>query len=268
MTKGKFTIVRCEAPGFEAVAASSQRALARHMHDQFGIGVVVAGAQKSISGRGMVEAWAGDTITVNPGEIHDGAPIGDAGRAWKMLYLEPAIVAEAVGHISQGRKGIAEFTSPVFQTPSLATHFHQLFAALTNGAGQSPMHREELLLQLLAATMCGKDEPGDQGVPAAVRYARELIDDDPSAPLMLADLAQASGLSRFQVLRAFAKATGLTPHAYLIQRRVQLARRLILRGMPLAQVAADSGFADQSHMTRLFLRQYGISPGMYADIAG
>src|SRR5690606_41474193 len=100
--------------------------------------------------------------------------------------------------------------------------------------------------------------------PAASARARALIDDDPAAALSLADLAHASGLSRFQVLRAFARATGLTPHAYQLQRRIGLARRLIAGGAALSEAAAASCFADQSHMTRVVVRQYGITPGIYA----
>lgn len=71
-------------------------------------------------------------------------------------------------------------------------------------------------------------------------------------------------MSRFQLLRGFAAATGLTPHAYLMQRRLHLARCLIQTGVPLAQAAAEAGFADQSHMTRLFSRCYGVTPAAYA----
>ncbi len=90
------------------------------------------------------------------------------------------------------------------------------------------------------------------------------IDDAPARPISLADLARESGLSRFQLVRAFARATGLTPHAYLMQRRIDLARRLIADRTPLAEAAAASGFADQAHMTRLFVRNYGVAPGAYA----
>jgi AraC-like DNA-binding protein len=56
---------------------------------------------------------------------------------------------------------------------------------------------------------------------------------------------------------------GITPHAYLVQRRVRLARGLLAAGRTPAQAAAEAGFADQSHLTRAFLRQLGVTPGRY-----
>ncbi|MFV6430423.1 helix-turn-helix domain-containing protein, partial [Klebsiella pneumoniae] len=57
---------------------------------------------------------------------------------------------------------------------------------------------------------------------------------------------------------------GMTPHAYLLQRRLSLVRKLIWGGMNLVDAAIAGGFADQSHMTRLFVRSYGYTPGHYA----
>ena len=77
-------------------------------------------------------------------------------------------------------------------------------------------------------------------------------------------LAEACGLSRFQVVRGFARATGLPPHACLLQRRGHVARQPVAAGTPLAEVAARCGFADQSHLTRVFGRTFGLPPGAYA----
>jgi AraC-like DNA-binding protein len=71
-------------------------------------------------------------------------------------------------------------------------------------------------------------------------------------------------MSRFQLLRAFALEIGLPPHAYRVQRRVVLARQWIARGVSLADAAAAAGFADQSHMTRAFVRLLGVTPANYA----
>jgi AraC-like DNA-binding protein len=271
MTKGQFRIFRCAIAGVEAVEASTRHAFARHIHEQFGIGVIDHGAQKSFSCRGVVEAGPGHAITVNPGEVHDGAPIGDAPRSWKMLYFDPALIIEAVDHISEGKTRVFEFSAPVIDRAVVAARFSQLFSLMTSDADDSDgngvaMLREELLLQLLADTMRGQAAFAlEQGVPESILRVQHRIDADPAAPLALADLARESGLSRFQVLRGFSRATGLTPHAYIVQRRTHLARHLIARGTPLAEAALASGFADQSHMTRIFARQYGISPRMYAE---
>ncbi|MFZ6643911.1 AraC family transcriptional regulator [Undibacterium sp. TC4M20W] len=261
----QFTMLPCHLAGVEAVRAQSRHKFGRHMHEQFGIGVVVQGAQKSLSGMGMVEAMAGDTITVNPGEIHDGTPIGENGRCWQMLYVEPALIASLMDDITEGKTAQAEFYLPVMRDKRISQAVQTLFATMTSPQG---MHAsaEEQMLMLFARVM----QPASllsqsvQGVPSAIQHARSRIDDDPAAILSLQDLAQQSGLSRFQLLRAFAKATGMTPHAYILQRRLHHARRLIAAGMPLVQVAMDSGFADQSHLTRLFVRNFGISPGVYS----
>jgi len=247
--------------GVDAVEARSDHVFPRHTHEQFGIGVILRGAQTSASGRGMVEAEAGDVITVNPGEVHDGAPIGDGGRAWRMLYFEPALIADAAEDVGEGDPRAFEFTQPVMNDPRAAASFLQLFAAMTEA--DAPLRREELLLFLLDRMR--ERRRGNGPLPSTrISAARTAIDDAPAETRTLGELGGLCGLSRFQLLRGFAASTGFTPHAYLMQKRVDLARRLIARGTPLAEAAAVSGFADQSHMTRTFSRKYGLSPGAYA----
>jgi AraC-like DNA-binding protein len=263
MTIGRFIMRRAAMRGVEAVEASTRHAFPRHTHQQFGIGVIHHGAQRSASGRGMVEAGPGDIITVNPNEVHDGLPLGDGSRSWRILYFEPDLIARAASDISQGRVVECEFAHPVMTDAGSAGLFAQLFAAMTAATSRpGTLRREELLLSLIAGVM--EERAERDPVPVAVGRALELIDEQPAEAITLGALAAETGLSRFQVLRGVARATGLTPHAYLMQRRVDLAKRLIAAGTPLAEAAATSGFADQSHMTRLFVRKYGVSPGAYA----
>jgi len=264
MTNGRFKIFRCGIQGIDAVASDTCHVFPRHTHEQFGIGAVDRGAQKSLSGRGMVEAGPGDAITVNPGEVHDGAPIGDAGRAWRILYFDPSLIADATNDMSEGKRSVCEFAHPVIRDPRVANRLRKLFSVVTSGdKDKTALKREELLLMLLSPVL--QKRVARASIPNAIFEAKSLIDDDPARSITLADLAQVSGLSRFQVLRAFVRSTGLTPHAYLVQRRIDVARRLIAVGTRLAEAAAASGFSDQSHMTRIFVRRYGISPGAYAD---
>jgi len=262
MAAAGFRMLRCEIEGVEAVEAETRHSFPRHMHEQFGIGVIHRGAQKSLSGRGMVEAEAGDVITVNPNEVHDGMPVGDA-RAWRILYFDPDMFLSLAAEAAKGSSMRFEIPHPVLRDGAIARRFQALFAAVTGEA--DAMRSEELLLGLTADILReGSGEEADQPLPSSVARARDLINDDPSGDISLARMARESGLSRFQLVRAFSRATGLTPHAYLVQARVHLARRLIGGKMPLAEVAAASGFADQSHMTRCFVRSLGLTPGALA----
>ena len=97
-------------------------------------------------------------------------------------------------------------------------------------------------------------------IPGAVRRAREYIDahvaDNPS----LDTLADVAGVSAFHLLREFKKAFGLAPHAYLIQRRVEQAKHLLLKGKSLRHVAIEAGYYDQCHLSREFSRFFGVPP--------
>ncbi|QND47717.1 AraC family transcriptional regulator [Rhizobium lusitanum] len=268
MKTGQFKMFRSHVAGIKAVKAETGYSFPKHTHDQFGIGIIESGAHASLSGRGLVRAEAGDVICFNPNEVHDGMPIGES-RTWTMLHFDPPLIGDLLRDIGEGGIGEVEFPSPVIRSSQVVAWFKALFPLLVgNSEPQDALLRDGLLLSLVAAVMGeGARTSRAIAVPASIGCARDLIEDDPSAPLTLAELADACRLSHFQFLRAFTKVTGLTPHAYLLQRRIHAARRLIAAGTPLAEAAFASGFADQSHMTRLFVRNFGISPGAYAAAA-
>ena len=102
------------------------------------------------------------------------------------------------------------------------------------------------------------------GPGAALVRAREQLADGAQPPPSLAELAREAGLSRYQFLRAFSARFGLPPAAWAGQQRLARAERQLACGMALADAAAASGFADQSHMTRAFSRFRGYTPGQFA----
>ena len=241
-----------------AVTASSALSFQRHSHDEYGIGVMLAGAQRSWSGRGHVEAFPGDLITVNPGEVHDGMAIGDS-RKWAMLYLDPRKVSAIAADIHEGRRD-AEFINPVFRNVAANHRFAAAFAAHESGDEDA---MDEQLILLLAGVLGDATAP-EARVPSRIGQIKERIDDDPVADHPLDELARISGSSRFKALRGFTALTGLTPHAYIIQRRLDLAKSLIRSGVGLAEASCEAGFADQSHFHRAFVRRFGMTPVAYA----
>jgi AraC-like DNA-binding protein len=118
------------------------------------------------------------------------------------------------------------------------------------------------LLEALARQQGRTDQP-ETGFSRGVKRARAYIDEKFASDFSLDDLAGFAGLSRFHLVRIFKRATGLTPVAYRNQRRIDAARRLLRRGLPIAEIALEVGFADQSHLTRQFQRLMGTSPARY-----
>jgi AraC-like DNA-binding protein len=256
----RVTQYRSAIRSIEVLELTSNHSFPRHSHDHYGIGIVLSGAQRSWSGVGQVESLPGDVITVNPGEMHDGTAIGGRVRRWRILYFEPSYIAKQMAFETTQE---VEFASPSLRDPWLARLVHALFHHVTLGIG--PLTIEENLVPIIVRLMsAGRQSTAESRRPSpSIAKARARIDGDPSAQITLSELALLSGVSRYQLVRGFAHELGATPHAYIIQRRVRLARQLLAAGETIAGAAHRTGFADQSHLTRAFVRQFGVTPGRY-----
>lgn len=253
--------------GIDPMTAETDRAFPKHTHDQYGIGLIDSGGHASWSDRGHVEAGPGHFICANPAEVHDGRAIGGQIRRWRILYFEPSALSEARTDIFEGSNTSFAFAAPVFADEPLHRQFNDAFRyAVTNSELRDKMACETAVLKLTARLSTHSSLPfeRDSGPTACIRRAKNRIDDDPTATLTLIDLAKDTGLSRYQLIRSFTRQLGLPPHAYILQRRLALARRLIRTGRSLSEVAVVAGFYDQRHLTRCFARQYGVTPSRYA----
>lgn len=268
--------------GVHGTLIESDRRYGKHWHATYGVGLLEAGAQSSASGRGEVDAYAGDLITTNPGEVHDGRPLGAPARRWRMIYLEPEVLRGMLDDPGAHAADALALTRPVMQDGRLRASLSNCLRRMETGHAAhwtNPLHRlafEEALVEtcgmLLArhATAAMEAAPRMRVVPGRgeppgdpIARARQRIADDPLDAPGLSELAALAQLSKYQFLRRFAQRYGLTPHAWLLVRRVEHARRLIAAGQTLAESAAASGFADQAHMSRLFLRHFGYTPGAW-----
>ncbi|NDL66038.1 AraC family transcriptional regulator [Acerihabitans arboris] len=251
-------------PGLEAMSLLTEHAFPRHSHDQFGIGIFIQGAQHSWSNIGKVESSAGDIIMVNPGEIHDGIPL-QGPRGWHMIYINPEVVAQELRDLSK----VDDFVMrPVVSDQELRFHMRNLFTEINTICPDRTAVEEAFLLCLMRVTHYHifSKQQGKTYSPA-IALAKQYLDDSPEEKVTLSMLSSLCGVSRFQLIRGFSRETGVTPHAYLVQSRVRLARRLLLEGKKITDTALVAGFADQSHLTRAFQKQFGITPGHYVASA-
>jgi AraC-like DNA-binding protein len=247
--------------GIEAMSARTSRVYPRHTHDQYGTGVVDVGGHASSSDRGQYEAGPTNLICVNPGEVHDGRPVGHTSRAWRILYIDPERMRELREDVLENGARSLRFATPVFVDEPLRQLFDAAFSA------RDEMSCETWILRIAARLQAHSSDTPSKTTTATpcIRRARDRVDAAPGAQHTLADLATEAGVSRYQLLRGFARHLGLTPHAYVLQQRIAMARRLIRQGARLADVATSTGFFDQSHLSRCFVRQFGLSPNRYAS---
>ena len=200
--------------GVYAAVVRSERHYGRHSHGTFGFGVVDAGAHRSSSGRGTVDAFAGQIVTTNPGEVHDGRPLGAPSRTWCTVYVEPDLLAS----FAPAGSGDIAITQPVLVDAQLQRATRRLLRTLREWQqhGDGQLACEEALVHacgLLLARHANRRPAGD-AAGAPLERVRQRIADDLLAPPSLADLADVAGIGRFQLLRRFAAAYGCTPHAF------------------------------------------------------
>jgi AraC-like DNA-binding protein len=240
----------------------------RHSHETYSFGVTDAGAQ-AFSCRGAAHtSAAGMVMAFNPDDVHDGHAGGPGGFTYRMIHIGPELVRDILADVTGSAAGLPLFADPVFSDPALALRLRALHRALVTPA--PALRRDELLTSAVAslarraATRPPVTGPGfPAGASATASRARQFIRDRYASEITASGLAAALGQSRYAIHRAFKAAYGIAPSDYQRQLRLAAARHLITHGMPISQAAAETGFADQSHLTRWFTRYYGITPGAY-----
>ncbi|NLU68824.1 AraC family transcriptional regulator [Streptomyces sp. HNM0574] len=248
-------------PGVAEVfhARFTEHAYPMHVHDVWTLLLVDDGAVRYELDR-REHGTPDGTVTLLPPHVpHNGSPATPDGFRKRVLYLEPAQLDEAfIGRAVD---------TPDLADPLLRRRVGQLHAALARRGDEL---EAESRLALVAERLRGHLRRG--GVPerpspvgrGVAQDLRELLDARLPSGLGLAEAAELVHAHPAHLVRAFTGAFGLAPHQYLMARRVDRARRLLLDGRSPAEVATAVGFYDQSHLTRHFKRLTGTTPGRFA----
>ncbi|MEZ4862611.1 MAG: AraC family transcriptional regulator [Caldilineaceae bacterium] len=241
---------------------------APHTHEGYAIGVIEAGAETFRYRHATHVAPAGSIVVINPGEAHTGEAVTVDGWRYRMLYPAAAQLLEVTAQLKGRTADYPFFPAPVIVDPVLAQQMANVHRHLEQSS--SVLERQSLWTALLAQLIVRHADarplaqtPQPQTLDALLIHARDYLADHYAADLTLPELAAHVHLSPFHLLRSFKATFGLTPHAYVIQRRIHRAKALLLAGAPLADVALQVGFTDQSHFTRHFKRIVGVPPGHY-----
>jgi AraC-like DNA-binding protein len=238
----------------------------RHAHETYTFGLIEAGVEEFDYGGQVLRAGPGAVALLDPEVVHTGHAATSAGWSYRVLYPAVSVVTDVARQLGW-RCGTPGFPQTVLYDARSAALLRSAHRAAEHG---DQLASSSLLTTALAGLLTAHAQSGGRAGlsaarrgPASVRAVADLLEDRLVDPPALAELAEMTGLSQFALLRAFRAETGLPPHAYLNQLRVRRARTLLDQGVTPAEVAFDTGFADQAHLTRHFKRVVGVPPGAY-----
>jgi AraC-like DNA-binding protein len=244
-----------------------QHAYPRHSHDYYVISLIERGRQSFTHKGAKHFTAAGGLILINPGAVHTGEAVDGQGFEMRSLYPTTAHMQMALSELT-GRHGSTPYFNEVrVDDPWAMRSVLSLHTALTHGAGALEIEARFLrtlagLIQRYGDTSVAEQRLGNE--KETIRKARAYIDEHYARGVSLNELAQHVALSPYYPLRAFSAEVGMPPYAYLESVRVRHAQRLIETGRPLSEVAIQTGYSSQSHMTRQFKNILGATPGQYA----
>ncbi|MES2531010.1 MAG: AraC family transcriptional regulator [Pseudomonadota bacterium] len=253
-------------PGMDLLHADfTTHDYAPHVHDSLVVAVTEVGGAEFTS-RGRTDVARPQTLLVfNPSEPHSGRMGGSERWRYRSFYLAEPAMRDVLKAVGIDRPGY--FTSNTVPDQDLVTRFLALHRVLDEVPEDALLHRESLVCTfgdlLQRHGQAARRIPGAPGDAAALAPVLELVRDCYADTLTLEQMGAAVGLTPFQLIVAFKRTLGLTPHAYLTQLRLRGALRHLQSGQSVADAALASGFYDQSALNKHFKRTFGMTPLQY-----
>lgn len=252
------------SPGMERMEAFFVgQAYTPHRHDTYAIGYTLSGIQ-CFDYRGEERrSMPGKTIVLHPDELHDGRAGSEEGFRYRMLYVDPALISQALGgkplpfirEVVQEHHEIRRTVDLAFDTVDALVEDLRL--------GDLILRLAECLNGTSGDTRSGSTTIDMRAISRTRAYLRANMEHS----VLRDELETVSGLDRWTLARQFRRACGTSMSRYLTMRRLERVRQRLHEGSTLADAAADAGFSDQSHMTRHFKRSYGVSPGQWLKLS-
>jgi AraC-like DNA-binding protein len=259
---------RAPADGVELFRAwFAGEAYQKHRHDTYAIGLTDRGVQV-FDYRGSVRtSTLGEVVVLYPDEPHDGRAGTDEGFGYRIVYVEPSRLTEAL-RVLRGRPSPLSFLrDPVSRNARLARAIGEAFRAPPDS-----LAIDSLVVGLAEGLMAGERRGAGRPVLSrhvdvrALERARQCLDTERMRVVRSTELEAITGLTRYDLARQFRIMFGTSPYRYLVMRRLEFARKRIHQERPLVEIACDAGFADQAHFTRAFKAAFGLTPARYCAL--
>lgn len=250
-------------PGMEILSCVNDRQFAPHLHDGYVLWLnSEAGEHYRIQGNTDI-LQPGSISIIEPGVIHDNRPCLSYRRHLRSFYFTNQFLAKMAEQVSN-RSANPVLPTTVLTDKQLWQEASFLHEELLHSV--SEMQAEVGILSLFDRIFksCNLLQVADfakdnRKVTTAIDYFAANI----HRQLTLAEVAQMAGCTDFHLIRLFRAVKGVSPHIYLVQLRLEHARKLLVAGCSIVDAALQSGFSDQSHLTRHFRTRFGVTPGQY-----
>ncbi len=248
-------------PGLEMLSCTDPFEFKPHIHDRYVVWLNT-GCGEHFSVKGETDILQPGSICIlEPGLVHANHPCSDKDRHLRSFYVDPAFFEDLAR-----QSGSSRFPGFKKQTHKDMELWHRL-ADLHQAAvfGPDPDQLESRMIETFISLLArhGRTELDltqtdtcDIRVRKAIEYFHATLGHE----IRLRTLADILGCTQFHLIRLFRTHKGMSPHAFLLQIRLENARLLLSQGRPIALAAHESGFSDQSHLTRAFKTRYGLTP--------
>lgn len=239
---------------------------APHWHESFSIPVIQSGAQTYRYRGTRCLASVGCIAAINPGEVHTGERATEHGWAYRAFYPTVDWMQQLASDMAGSAVGVPWLPDGVIEDAEVSTQLAYAHRLLE--AGSDPLAAENALTAGFALMLSryARTRPTIQTIlsdAVRVEMMKSRLSDDLSTSISLTELAQEVGLSSFYAARLFSRTTGMPPHAWRNQLRLNRAQSLLRQNLSVTEIATMTGFADQSHFTRHFKRAFGVAPGRW-----
>lgn len=250
--------------GLEILSCTDDRQFSPHLHDGYVLWLNSAGGEHFTLNRSTAILPPGSLSIIEPGLIHANRPCGSNNRHLRSFYFSETFLA----HISE--KITARGISPALPTCVIPDRplwrlFVELHETLLHSS--SALQTEvDLLIGFGRLLAPGQKRETLSAAAAERKRIKTVIDFFHANIDRQVTLDEVAGLlqcTSYHLIRLFRTAKGVSPHSYLLQLRLEHARKLLAEGHAIIDAALCSGFADQSHLTRTFKARFGVTPGRY-----
>jgi AraC-like DNA-binding protein len=227
-----------------------------HAHEEWTV-VLVDGGGARFEFEGSQHAiTSGDIAVLPPWVVHDGSPAEGTGLHKRVIYLSPSVLGGPAMKTASNH--------PIIRDPNVSSPLSQLHDALLDAT--DVMRAEELYFEFVREIRTWLGETPDDGELPHGKLAhrlRDLLDATFADNTSLDDAAKVLGVHADHLIRQFSREFLISPHQYVLSKRINASRRLLLDGMTASEVAVQVGFYDQAHLTRYFKRLVGTTPGRF-----